>query len=169
MLLALLVTLGVGLLAVVGALRGDGGIGDRWYGATGGSGSQQTSRGTGESVHSGPDAEESSRIPGIPSEDDDAILAQEEAAEGVSTTTMEGSVEQVATRLLASYRDAGDCVLADAGYLDLLGLVWGCVVQGDGWVDVCAVFEGQDASTCVVRVLRFDADEVEGLLGEEGW
>lgn len=98
---------------------------------------------------------------------DYADLAQEEPPRGVSESTMEGSVEQVATRLLTSYRDAGDCVLADAGYLDLLGLVWGCVVRGDEWVDVCVVFEGQDASSCTVRVLRLEAAEVEGMFAEE--
>lgn len=94
-------------------------------------------------------------------------LVQEEPPRGVSEHTMEGTVEQVATYLLTSYRDAGDCVLADAGYLDLLGLVWGCVVRGDGWVDVCVVFEGQDESSCAVRVLRLEAAEVEGLFAEE--
>ena len=50
-----------------------------------------------------------------------------------------GSLEQVATRLLRSYRDAGSCVLARSGFLDLTGSVWSCVIQGDGWTDVCIV------------------------------
>ena len=75
-----------------------------------------------------------------------------------------GEVEQVATRLLVSYRDARNCALAEAGYLDLLGSVWGCVVQGDGWVDVCIV-EQTTESSCRVHVMRLDARETRGLLG----
>jgi hypothetical protein len=81
------------------------------------------------------------------------------SASDVSVRSEAGEVEQVATRLLTSYRDQRDCVLAEAGYLDLLGSVWGCVVQGDQWVDVC-VIEQVDEASCQVHVMRFDASEV---------
>lgn len=85
-------------------------------------------------------------------------------ADGVSVRTERGEVEQVATRLLASYRDGDPCVLASSGYLDLLGSVWGCVVQGDGWVDVCVVSEEGDM--CRTCVMRLDAGQVGTLVGE---
>ncbi len=82
---------------------------------------------------------------------------------GVSSFTEKGSVEQVATHLLSSYQERGDCVLASSGYVDLLGSAWSCVVQGGDWVDVCTVFEDTDTATCEVRVLRLEADEVREL------
>ena len=78
-----------------------------------------------------------------------------------------GDPEQVATRLLRSYRDAGGCVLARSGYLDLTGSVWGCVIQGDGWTDVCIVSATAEEGMSELRVLRLDADEMAGLLGGE--
>lgn len=73
--------------------------------------------------------------------------------EGLVVTVERGEAEQVATRLLSSYREAGNCALASSGYLDLFGSVWGCVVQGDGWVDVCIVSEeGSDSRVAVLRL-----------------
>ena len=88
------------------------------------------------------------------------------SASDVAVRSEVGEVEQVATRLLASYRDGHDCVLADAEYLDLLGSVWGCVVQGDQWVDVCVVERVDDAS-CRVHVMRMNAPDVAEALGAD--
>lgn len=77
---------------------------------------------------------------------------------GAARTLVEGDVVQVATDLLVSYRAQGSCVLAHAGYLDLLGNVWGCVVRGDQWVDVCIVRRRDGA--CQVDVTRLDAEGV---------
>lgn len=84
--------------------------------------------------------------------------------EGAQTVVWseEGGVEQVATRLLATYRDGEPCVLCQAGYLDLLGRVWSCVVQGGGWVEICVVKEEDGAS--VVTLMRLDGDEVASAL-----
>ena len=93
---------------------------------------------------------------------EDAIGAAEG---GWSETRREsGSLEQVATRLLGSYRDAGSCVLARSGFVDLTGSVWSCVVQGDGWTDVCIVCTTEEADICELRVLRLEADEMAELL-----
>lgn len=78
--------------------------------------------------------------------------------------TEEGGVEQVATRLLATYRDGEPCVLCQAGYIDLVGDAWSCVVQGAGWVDICVVRQGDGAST--VSVMRLEADQVAAELGD---
>lgn len=79
----------------------------------------------------------------------------------------EGDLGQVATRLLRAYRDAGGCVLARSGYLDLTGSAWGCVVQGDGWTDVCVVCATAEEGVSELRVMRLDADEMTDLLADE--
>ncbi len=86
--------------------------------------------------------------------------------QGSMRSLVEGDVGQVATRLLVSYRSQGTCVLAHAGYLDLLGCVWGCVVRGDGWVDICVV--SQRDGGCQVDVTRLDVAEVEDELKVDG-
>lgn len=86
--------------------------------------------------------------------------------EGVRASREEGTVEQVATRALRSYRDARDCVLAGAGYVDLLGHAWVAIVQGDGWVEVCLVVQEQDVASCEVSVLRLEGDEAYEGFGE---
>lgn len=94
-------------------------------------------------------------------------LAARATGNGISVSVCEGELEQVATHLLTSYRDAQNCVLASSGYLDLLGLVWGCVVRGDGWVDVCIVSQDQIEGSCKVSVLHMDTSEVAGVFGED--
>lgn len=91
--------------------------------------------------------------------------AAETPANGISVSVQAGELEQVATHLLTSYRDARDCVLVSSGYLDLLGLVWGCVIQGDGWVDVCTVAQDATAGSCRVSVLHMDANELALVFG----
>lgn len=94
-------------------------------------------------------------------------LAGRLSREGVSVQVVPGEVEQAATRLLSSYREAGDCVLASFGYLDLVGSVWSCTVQGDGWVDVCVIGRLDD-ETCELSVLHMDRDEMAELFSDEG-
>lgn len=98
-------------------------------------------------------------VPDLPS----AVLADRSTTVEIE----EGEVGQVATSLLVSYRDRGNCVLASSGYLDLMGSVWGCVVNGGRWVDVCVVSDKGDG-TSQVAVLHLDADEVERDLGKGG-
>ena len=62
-------------------------------------------------------------------------------------------------RVLEGYRLRGDCIVARAGYLDLSGKVWGCVVQGAGWVDLCVIREGDEGGSEVVS-WHMDADDV---------
>lgn len=67
-------------------------------------------------------------------------------------------VPDLAGELLGRYREGGGCVLVSAGYADLLGRVWVCVVQGDGWVDVCEV-SAAPGGGCREAVTRLRADE----------
>ena len=73
----------------------------------------------------------------------------------------EQTLEQQAQRLLAGYRDEGRCVLTQAGYIDLAGSVWSCVVTGDGWVDLCVVRATEDGGSDV-SVQRMEASSWEG-------
>lgn len=75
-------------------------------------------------------------------------------------------VEEAQT-ILAGYRQRGDCVLARAGYVDLLGRAWSCVIQGDGWVDVCVVRETDEGGSRV-SVSRMEASTWEGDLNVDG-
>ncbi len=80
-------------------------------------------------------------------------------------------LERSASLLVCQYRDLGTCLVLHAGYIDLLGNVWGCVVEGPGWVDVCVV-SGESDDGSVVRIERMDPHDEEGfaqsLVGEEG-
>ena len=95
---------------------------------------------------------------------DVGLLADLVATGGLESRVQEGGVEEVATSVLSSYRDQGDCVLASTGYLDLYGSVWSCVVRGSRWADVCIVSAGEDDSVCQVIVMRMNEDEVAALL-----
>lgn len=76
-----------------------------------------------------------------------------------------GSVEEVAGQLIEERRDSGDCVLARAGYLDVSGKAWGCLLQGSRWVEICIVVEKDGGEGCSVHTWRMDADEVAADLG----
>ncbi len=70
------------------------------------------------------------------------------------------SVVDEGASVLEGYRSRGDCVLANAGYIDLAGRVWACVVQGAGWAEVCVVQEGAHGG-CEVVSWRMDAGDVD--------
>lgn len=81
------------------------------------------------------------------------------SAADVSVYQSERSVVEEGTDLLEEYEGRGDCVVAKAGYLDFLGGTWGCVFQGDSWVDICVVSADADGEGCVVRVWHIDAED----------
>lgn len=87
-----------------------------------------------------------------------------EGAARTSGRVSELPVDEEAARILDEYAAGQDCLVARSGWLDLLGRTWGCVVQGEGWVDVCVVSEGEDGGS-EVGVMRMDAS---GLYEEEG-
>ena len=65
-------------------------------------------------------------------------------------------LEDEATRRLEDYRNSGACALECAGYLDLYGNAWGCLVQGDGWVEILVIREAAGES-CSVQTIRLEA------------
>lgn len=73
-------------------------------------------------------------------------------------------LESTATDLLNRYYDEErPCVVQCAGYLGLLGNTWACVMEGPGWVDICAV--RQQEQGCVVRTARMTPEEWKGMHG----
>ena len=110
--------------------------------------------------------------PGDESRSDGGASQEGEQGEGAALTPSgggvvrrEGSVEEVSSQLIEKREGAGDCVLARAGYLDFTGRVWGCVFQGNRWVEVCLVAEDGDGGGCSIRTWRMDADEAARSLG----
>lgn len=86
----------------------------------------------------------------------------------VTTYETTDELPQTASDLVCKYRDAKDCVLRSAGYLDVLGNVWSCIVEGPGWVDLCIVNEGRGG--CEVEVVRMEvADWKESYAKREDY
>lgn len=84
----------------------------------------------------------------------------------VVTTECALNVCDEGAELLEGYADRGNCVLAQSGYLDLLERSWGCVIQGEGWVDICIVQEGPSGEGSTRSVIHMDASDVAEELGE---
>lgn len=79
-------------------------------------------------------------------------------------STNEGQVdtlEERAEEALDAYQREADCALAYAGYLDLLGNVWSCVVVGHGWSEICLVTGGGENDEPDVRVVRIEGEGLE--------
>lgn len=71
----------------------------------------------------------------------------------------EEDLEETAEELLVGYEAQGGCAVPVSGYIDLVGNTWGCVVQGEEWVDICLVQEKNDGTSSVV-VWRLDPSDV---------
>ena len=75
-------------------------------------------------------------------------------------------VSSEAADLLEERRGKGDCVVSRAGYLDLFGGAWGCVLQGNGWAEVCVISEGEAGTGCSVVTWRLRAEDLGRLAGD---
>lgn len=86
-------------------------------------------------------------------------LEQSTPHEGTSSAVVHAAatVPDEARELLRAYRLQHNCVLAQAGYIDLFGEVWGCVVQGEGWVDI-GVVKARGQSDCELQITRLFVD-----------
>lgn len=105
---------------------------------------------------------------GSSSQDLESLLG-EEASELLSYSRLtnyesERSVVEESADLLEEYEQEGESVVAQAGYLDFLGRTWGCVLQGDGWVEICVVTEADDGDGCSVFIWHMDAEDAEEAL-----
>lgn len=106
-------------------------------------------------------AEEAARsLGGAEGETASGVLGSAEERSYESPLSLEGE----GARLVEEYGARGDCVMAQAGYLDLSGSVWGCVMQGGGWVDICVVRDVEGGKGSCVVVWHMDADAAEEAL-----
>ena len=76
------------------------------------------------------------------------------APEGTRRFEVPSRIDRVASALVGVYRKTHVCLVREAGYLDLLGDVWGCVMEGPGWVDLCLVSASDDEQGSAVSVER---------------
>ena len=83
------------------------------------------------------------------------------------TEVVDAPVADAAARLVEGWRARADAVLVQAGYLDLKGDSWGCVISGAGWVEVVVVAATEDGKS-QVTTLRMEAEEWERAYGTEG-
>ena len=124
-------------------------------------------------VHAGtrPRAVEPEGVDGVISDGVDGALI-DKALEGLGVPHEREERESVrevpeeAEALLEERRARGDCVVARSGYLDLLGGTWGCVLQGNGWSEVCVITERGEGDGCVVYTWTMRASDVSGLSTE---
>lgn len=92
-----------------------------------------------------------------------AASASGNAAEAVPDRSADREIsslplEQEAGQRLAAYHHEGGCTLECAGYLDLYGNAWGCLVHGDGWVEILVIRDAADGS-CSVQTIRLSVRE----------
>lgn len=83
------------------------------------------------------------------------------------TEVVDAPVADAAARLVEGWHTRADAVLVQAGYLDLKGDSWGCVISGAGWVEVAVVSATEDGKS-QVTTLRMEAEEWERAYGTEG-
>ena len=79
-------------------------------------------------------------------------------------TVVSLGVPESAGEALERYRQRGDASLAHAGWLDLQGKGWGCVVTGGDWVEVCLVAWRSEGESAVTK-MRMEVGEWERAYG----
>ena len=99
-----------------------------------------------------------------PATEADDVGSEEAPLPRGEVTTYETQLElpDASQELVERYRDRGDCLMRQSGYLDLLGDTWSCVVQGPDWVDVCVVSAAAEDAGSVVRVQRLERPDADG-------
>lgn len=102
---------------------------------------------------------------GLSTGDAVSLASEVASASGAQLLKSELDVREAAARVLGERRDAGDCVVARAGYLDLSGRAWGCVLQGSGWVEVVVVRGDAGEGGSEVVTMRMDAGDVASSVG----
>ncbi len=88
--------------------------------------------------------------------------------EGMSRKVVEEDVPAAAEQVLRTHQSSGACALVQSGYLDFVGDVWSCTVQGEGWVEVTVVRARTEGGS-EVTTIHMDAHAWEReLLPTEG-
>lgn len=79
------------------------------------------------------------------------------APSSTSVREVDLGVAETAREVLGEYRSQGEVVLAHAGWIDLVGRTWGCVVRGPSWSELCLVCEASEGSR--VTTVRMEVAE----------
>ena len=67
--------------------------------------------------------------------------------------------------ILERYEKTPGCTLVHAGYIDLFGNVWACLVAGPGWAELSVVRVGQDG-TATTSVAHIDSPRLPVVGGD---
>ncbi len=103
-------------------------------------------------------------LDGLSSEDVTKLLSSSDAS-NMKTEEFCSSVSDAAGVLIKRYREQTGTTLVHAGWLDLVGRCWGCVVVGPGWADVCLV-SGTD-EVCTAQTIRMEVEEWRRIYGSQ--
>lgn len=95
---------------------------------------------------------ESEDVGGLVSSELAARSLGEDVHSTVSEQSESGDMSDVARSVLGRYRE-DTCLLISSGYVDMMGAVWSCVIQGADWVDICVV-KREEERVCTVRRVR---------------
>ena len=103
---------------------------------------------------------------GFGTEDLEASIPAELSGLPVSReeTVVALGVPESAGEALERYRQRGDASLAHAGWLDLQGKGWGCVVTGGDWVEVCLVAWRSEGESAITK-MRMEVGEWDRAYG----
>lgn len=146
-------------------VEGSGSVGETTGDQTGSSvpGGSESENGGGEAGdgHTGSQAQgeagaATGSSAGLSADEINQLISSSEATK-TTTENFELGVQDTAAELVGRYQAQGDAALAHAGWLDMFGRCWGCVVVGPGWVDVCLVSGGDEAATA--QTLRMEVEE----------
>lgn len=135
-----------------------------------------SSSGVGETGETGEADVDVAGEPSVPGALDPDLVADAFDAAGLdsqnpTSSWSAASLEEGASDLLEAYSQQEGCALAQSGYLDMKGQVWGCVVVGQGWADVCMVKQAsssgeEDTASAQVYCWRIDQASLAATLGE---
>ena len=102
-----------------------------------------------------------------PSGSTDAELwgGQTPSAVFAGSRTLGGDLIDAGTEILERYEETQGCELVYAGYLDLFGNVWACLVAGPGWAELSVVHADQTGAA-QTSVAHIDTPLLETLGGD---
>lgn len=98
----------------------------------------------------------------------DEALGRAAGSGDASERVVEDELSGAATSLLEEYEQQDGVLLVRSGWVDLLGRVWGCVLMGPGWVDVCLASEEVGGAQTRIRTLRMEVSEWRDSYAEVG-
>lgn len=86
-------------------------------------------------------------------------------ANGASAEEEDDGLVDACAEVLERYESVPGCTPAYAGYIDLFGDVWACLVFGEGWAEISVVHKSA-GGTPQTKVFRFDASGLQALVGD---